>query len=118
MARPLVLEALPDQGSEPLRIVIAPDQDISLGRTERAQVIVSHSSVMSLHARVWFEGGAWQIQDMKSNAGTFVNERPIGFNGTATIRPGDVVRLAAFALRVGEGRLGDVPTVLDTPRRS
>jgi pSer/pThr/pTyr-binding forkhead associated (FHA) protein len=117
MAHLLALEALPGQISQPLRIVIASDQDVTLGRTERAQVIVAHPTVTSRHARVWCEAGVWRIQDMESAGGTFINEEAIGYGATATLRPGDVVRLGGFRLRTGEGRPDDVPTLDMAPRR-
>jgi pSer/pThr/pTyr-binding forkhead associated (FHA) protein len=115
MPHKLVLEALPGQIQGPLRLVLTPEQDLSIGRTERSHLIIDHGTVTSRHARLWCEGGVWRVRDTESTAGTFVNEEAIGYGGEREIHPGDLLRLGGFRLRVGVGLQGDAPTYTGRP---
>jgi pSer/pThr/pTyr-binding forkhead associated (FHA) protein len=53
--------------------VVRLDQEISIGRTNLAQLVVNDPSLSRLHATIFREGGDIWILDEKSSNGTFVN---------------------------------------------
>jgi hypothetical protein len=94
--RLLVLEAgdsdLPPGG------VIEVADGATLGRAERANVLVADSAVSGEHARLLRQQGEWIITDLGSTNGTLVNQALV--HGEAALEPGDVVGLGNVRLKV------------------
>lgn len=82
---------LPDGAAE--RIALAADGPVLLGRGEECEVRLAHASVSRRHAELRLSGDSWELHDLSSKNGSFVEGSPA---------PGRVVR--------GKGwiRLGDV----------
>jgi FHA domain-containing protein/integrin beta-like protein len=72
--------------------------EASLGRGEDNDIVIPHASVSRTHARLVRRGAAYELTDLNSTNGSFVNERPV--HATTTVASG------------GELRLGDVRFVL------
>jgi hypothetical protein len=69
-----------------------------LGRTERADLVVSDATVSVEHARVRRVGRVWVVTDLGSTNGTHINDSPV--NGEAPLAAGDVLRLGNVRLKV------------------
>jgi len=77
------------------------DGDYIIGRRSDCQIFVPDMRVSRQHARLWKDGEAWQIEDLGSNNGTFVNGTKVQ---TATLlRHDDEILIANNRIRV-EGR--------------
>ena len=58
-------------------ISLLPEQPVTVGRAETAEVRLMQSKVSRCHCRITFEGGFYSIEDLDSKNGTWVNNRRI-----------------------------------------
>jgi putative nucleotidyltransferase with HDIG domain len=58
-------------------IALLPDQPVTVGRGETAEVRLVQSKVSRAHCRIIFENGFYSIEDLDSKNGTWVNNRRI-----------------------------------------
>jgi hypothetical protein len=73
--------------------------EISLGRGEDNDVVIPHASISRAHARLMRRDGAYELMDLNSTNGSYVNEQPI--HGSVRVQSGSEVRLGdiKFVLR-------------------
>jgi hypothetical protein len=73
--------------------------EISLGRGENNDVVIPHASISRAHARLMRRNGAYELVDLNSTNGSYVNEQPV--HGSVRIASGSEVRLGdiKFILR-------------------
>ncbi|MGD0291064.1 MAG: FHA domain-containing protein [Candidatus Binataceae bacterium] len=73
--------------------------EISLGRGEDNDVVIPHASISRAHARLMRRDGIYELMDLNSTNGTYVNEQPV--QGSVTVQSGSEVRLGdiKFVLR-------------------
>jgi pSer/pThr/pTyr-binding forkhead associated (FHA) protein len=70
-----------------------------IGRDPGASLRLEEDSVSKHHARLTrSEGEGYEIEDLDSSNGTFVNGRRI--HGRTALRPGDLIRLGAVILKL------------------
>ena len=89
----------------PLHLVVAPDgpvlavdrQGAVLGRHSTAGVRVPEPDVSRRHCRLAFVDGGWQVVDLHSLNGVFVNGERVEH---AELRHGDELRLGGFVCRI------------------
>ncbi len=65
--------------------------EVSLGRGEDNDIVIPHASVSRAHARLMRRDGMFEIRDLNSTNGTFVDDLPV--HGAATVSNGSRVRL-------------------------
>ena len=65
--------------------------EVSLGRGTENDLVVPHASVSRAHARIQRRNGAYQLVDLNSTNGTFLNDQPV--HGSVPLSPGSEVRL-------------------------
>ena len=94
-----------------------------IGRAGGCDVALNHPSVSRRHAELVQDAqGRWMIRDLRSRNGTLVNDAAVV--GEQALRPGDVVQIGQFALRLfaEEGQSssggGRAPATDDTPTYS
>ena len=63
----------------------------TIGRTNGNDLIISGRTVSRRHARLWFEGGRWFLEDMQSANGTLVNNIRLHPNQAIPLNDGDVI---------------------------
>ncbi len=93
----------------PLRLVLQPSgatieltqPDMLIGRHSQADVRLPLPDVSRRHCRLLFGGGAWQVVDLNSLNGVFLNDRPIR---QAAVQPGDLLRIGGFTFLVELGQ--------------
>jgi hypothetical protein len=73
--------------------------ELSLGRGEDNDVVIPHASVSRVHARLARRNGAFELTDLNSTNGSYVNGSPV--TGTVRVANGSEVRLGdmRFMLR-------------------
>jgi hypothetical protein len=70
----------------------------TLGRAERADIVVADPAVSAEHARLSRVGRAWMITDLESTNGTRLNETRV--HGRSPLADGDVLALGNVRLQV------------------
>jgi len=101
-----------DSGSSSHLRVIGGDQRFALsggraviGRAEHCQIILDDPSVSSEHARLSPSADGWQVANLLSSNGTFINDVKIS---TAVLKHGDRLRLGRVELILHDpGRAAD-----------
>ncbi len=73
--------------------------EVSLGRGEDNDVVIPHASVSRAHARLMRRNGVFELTDLNSTNGSFVNEQQV--HGSVRVSSGNQVRLGdvRFVLR-------------------
>ena len=73
--------------------------EMTVGRGEDNDVVIPHASVSRAHARLMKRNGSYDLMDLNSTNGTFVDDRKV--NGSASIGNGSRVRFGdvIFVLR-------------------
>ncbi len=76
-----------------------------IGREPTNHMVLADGSVSKRHAKLNFVDGNFELEDMNSANGTYLNgERVIG---TVRVRPGDLLRLGTVILRFESARASD-----------
>lgn len=65
--------------------------EVSLGRGEDNDIVIPHASVSRIHARLLKRNGAYELTDLNSTNGSFVDDRQI--RGSTVVSNGSQVRL-------------------------
>jgi hypothetical protein len=73
--------------------------EVSLGRGEDNDVVIPHASVSRAHARLMRRNGVFELTDLNSTNGSYVNDQPV--YGSVRVTSGNQVRLGdvRFVLR-------------------
>ncbi len=73
--------------------------EVSLGRGEDNDIVIPHASVSRTHARLLKRDGAYELTDLNSTNGSFVDDRQV--RGSAVVANGSQLRLGdiRFVLR-------------------
>ena len=74
------------------------DGEYIIGRRSDCQIFVPDMRVSRQHARLWQDGEAWQIEDLGSNNGTFVNG--VKVQVATQVRHDDEILIANNRIRV------------------
>src|SRR5436305_796989 len=72
---------------------------VRLGRGSDNDVVLSDVSVSRYHAEILREADGWSVHDLKSTNGVDVNRVPVE---KAPLRPGDLLTIGAFEIRLEE----------------
>ena len=65
--------------------------EVSIGRAAGCQVTIDDTYASQIHARVFTRDNQWQIEDLGSTNGTWLNRHKVA--GPMVIKPGDVVQI-------------------------
>jgi len=65
--------------------------EVSIGRAAGCQVTIDDTYASQIHARVFTRDNQWQIEDLGSTNGTWLNRHKV--SGPMVIKPGDVVQI-------------------------
>jgi hypothetical protein len=78
--------------------VLAASDGATLGRAERAELVVADSAVSAEHARLSRIGHEWVVRDLGSTNGTLVNDARV--NAQTRLHHGDVLALGSVRFTV------------------
>jgi FHA domain/Domain of unknown function (DUF1707) len=70
---------------------------LTIGRSSHCHLVLADDTVSRRHAELRADDGRWLLRDLGSSNGTWVNGRRVV---EAEVRPGDVVQLGAYELRL------------------
>jgi len=91
---------------------------VVVGRSTRCEITIADRFLSRRHARFFATGEGWQIEDLGSRNGTFINGRRV--EGPTAVKSGDLITLSASQIKVGRSAAHnlspDVPT--DVPSSS
>jgi pSer/pThr/pTyr-binding forkhead associated (FHA) protein len=101
----------------PLRLCLQPGgavlevtrAEAIVGRHTEAEVRLPLPDVSRRHCRLVWQHGRWQVHDLNSLNGVFVNDRQVQ---QATLRAGDLLRIGGFIFRIELGAAGGAGDVL------
>jgi sigma-B regulation protein RsbU (phosphoserine phosphatase) len=105
---------------EPLRLRVTPPvgdsfehvcsaDSLVVGRSSRADLVLSDRFLSRQHARFYREGEAWMVEDLGSRNTTLLNGRPV--TAPSPVGPGDLVKLSETVIAVeGEGGAAPPPS--------
>jgi hypothetical protein len=73
--------------------------ELTVGRAPGCGLALTEDSFVSqLHARLFQAGGTWQIEDLGSTNGTFLNRRKV--SGPQSLHPGDRIQVGRTVLEL------------------
>ncbi|MCX7994858.1 MAG: GGDEF domain-containing protein [candidate division WOR-3 bacterium] len=72
-----------------------------IGRSDECDFVIDGKEVSRRHARIYYEGGAFKIEDLNSTNGTFVNGKQIT---SAELKHGDEINIGNFTIIFDDGR--------------
>ncbi|MFE5773932.1 FHA domain-containing protein [Streptomyces sp. NPDC056485] len=84
---------------------IAVGRVMRIGRALENELVVSDLQVSRLHAEFRSAGGRFEIHDLGSHNGTYVNGQPLPKSGTALLGPNDIVGVGHSTFRIVGDRL-------------
>lgn len=67
------------------------DSEASIGRAAGCQITLDDTYSSQIHARVFARDGAWQVEDLGSTNGTWLNRQKVA--GPMIIKPGDHLQI-------------------------
>lgn len=77
---------------------------VSIGRTAPCELVISDDPDLSRrHARIFWSGSNWMLEDLDSSNGTFIGEFQASrrLSGTSAIKDGEIFRVGLTRLRLG-----------------
>ena len=77
---------------------------VSIGRTAPCELAISDDPDLSRrHARIFWSGSSWMLQDLDSSNGTFIGEFQAArrLSGSSAIKYGEIFRVGLTRLRLG-----------------
>jgi ABC transport system ATP-binding/permease protein len=83
----------------PLRSEVLPGENIVVGRSPDADLVLNHPEVSRRHCRILRGGETWFVEDLGSRRGTAVNGNRI--SGRAMLRVGDKIHVGPILLAFG-----------------
>ena len=86
---------------------------VSIGREAPCEVVISDDPDLSRrHARIFWNGSAWMLEDLNSSNGTFIGEFQAArrLSGSTEIRDGQIFRVGLTRMRLGNATDESVAT--------
>ncbi len=71
-----------------------------IGRSDQVDMVINSKDVSREHACIEFDGSEFQLKDLKSTNGTFLNGKKIN---TSAIKPGDEIMIGDYILMIDDG---------------
>ena len=110
----LVILGPPARGAQ---FPINPKRDAVIGRDGVCDVVLLKRTVSRRHARIFFDGKNYLIEDLRSSHGTFVNGQRV--DAPVKLSDGDQINVydvpALFS--ISDSPKNDSPAALSMPRR-
>jgi pSer/pThr/pTyr-binding forkhead associated (FHA) protein len=95
---------------------------VSIGRDAPCELVISDDPDLSRrHARIFWSGSCWMLEDLRSSNGTFIGEFQAArkLSGPTAIKDGDIFRVGLTRLRLGgakEERVAIAAATANAPR--
>ncbi len=95
-ARLTLADASPADG--PIGRVVPLDRPILIGRRPDCDVVLRDDAVSGHHARIAWDGDMWQVEDLLSTNGTYLNDERV--HAPVPLHAGDAVRIGNTTWRL------------------
>jgi len=73
--------------------------DLTIGRDDACEVVLSSMTVSRRHARLFHENRMWFLEDLGSANGTHVNDRLVPGRSSVRLRHGDRIQIGSQVIR-------------------
>ena len=86
---------------------------VSIGRVAPCELLITDDPDLSRrHARIFWSGSSWMLEDLGSSNGTFLGEFQAarGVSGPTAIKDGQIFRVGLTRLRLGNAEAKPVAT--------
>ena len=86
---------------------------VSIGRGEPCELVITDDPDLSRrHARIFWSGSSWMLEDLNSSNGSFIGEFQAArrLSGTSAIKDGDIFRVGLTRLRLGGAKNDRIAT--------
>lgn len=90
-----------------------PLHEVVIGRDASCAVRVDVVSVSRRHARIYFNGDSWIVEDLQSTNGCFVNEVPVA---TSVLRDADALKVGRVIFKFHAAGGSELPRRDDDDR--
>ncbi len=87
-----------EQSGQTVQVALA-DSAITIGRDPSLDVVLKDEAVSRRHARFFRLNDVWQVQDLRSTGGTFVNRVKASPDTPVLLADGDSIRIGPYKLR-------------------
>lgn len=87
------------QGETPGRKVVLTAAELSIGRDDSSNLVLSQPAISRQHARIFQRDNIWYIIDLGSANGTHVNGTPV-HNSPIQLRSGDIIQMGPVVMRL------------------
>ena len=74
------------------------DTEVSIGRAAGCQITLDDTYSSQIHARVFQRDGVWQVEDLGSTNGTWINRQKV--SGPMVMKPGDRLQIGNTILEL------------------
>ena len=81
-----------------VQLVVRPGAQILIGKNPMCKIIYNLPTVSDQHARIFYNNGIWQIEDLNTKFGTYVNNERI--YGTKLLTHGDIIFITGLRIIV------------------
>lgn len=80
--------------------IVLPKKDVTIGRSQECDIRLPYPTVSSKHCRLTWDQFAWDIVDLGSTGGTFVNSERIPSQTRIRLNPSDMLTFAKHRYRI------------------
>ncbi len=87
-----------------------PIHEVIVGRDRTCAVHIASESISRRHARIFFNGDAWVVEDLQSTNGCFVNDMQVA---TSVLRDADVLKIGDVFFKFTAAGASETPTGSD-----
>ena len=99
----LLVRPVPEGYGSYVMIAFSHDVAFCIGRTANCELCYASEFVSAAHARVSVRDGHFEVEDLRSGNGTYVNGRGLSAYQPRALRPGDVVQILDLTFVAGMG---------------
>ncbi len=94
----IFVEPSTDDRIEFQKYIVGINQVFTIGRKKTNSIVINNSYVSAIHAELFYNNGIWQIRDVNSSNGTFVNGQVVE---SKILSYGDVIYIMGTMIIVG-----------------
>ena len=95
------------EGPQVGREFLLPLREVIVGREKGCGIHIKSESISRRHARIFFNGDAWVVEDLRSTNGCFVNDVKVT---TSVLRDSDFLKIGVVILKFSAAGASETPS--------